>query len=596
VQCNPVIVNGVMYAPTVGNALVAINAETGKEIWRFNPQARPVAQRGLIYWPGNPQTQPRILFTAGKFLYSLDATTGRPSSGFGDAGQVPSGGVVAPAIYKDVVVVANWNIIEGFDLSTGKRCWRFDVLGNPALGQEKMDRGGNCWGGIAMDARRGIVYISTGSPHPNSIGIDHPGRNPNTDSVIAIEATTGKMLWSFQEIRHDIWDLDIPAPPNLVTVQRNGKRVDAVAQVTKMGNTLLLDRLTGKPLFPFRLRRAPVSSLPGETTWPYQPDLELPQPFSRQQFARDQITNISPRAEAFVSKQLGAATFGWFEPYTEERPNVFFGIHGGAEWTGAAFDPASGWLYVSANHLPWAITVSRSVEVKRDPAQPLQAGEKVYQSRCAACHGEQREGRGMVPSLVNLKARFLDDQVIEILKNGRNSMPAVALGPEDRLALLNFLFDRDVPHGSKTAQTERFATNGYPKLLDDEGRPGSRPPWGTLNAINLNTGKIAWQVPLGEYTELTKRGIPITGTENFGGASVTAGGVVFCAGTRDLKIRAFDKDNGRELWSYQLPFGGFAPPAIYEAGGREYVVIAATSGGKLGGKMGDAYIAFALPR
>jgi quinoprotein glucose dehydrogenase len=505
--------------------------------------------------------------------------------------------VVAPAIYEDVIVVANWNVIEGFNLVTGKRCWRFEVMGAPAPGQEKTDRGGNCWGGIALDARRGIVYISTGSPHPNFIGIEHPGRNPNTDSVIALEAKSGKMLWSFQEIRHDIWDTDIPAAPNLVTVERHGKRVDAVAQVTKMGNTLLLDRLTGKPLFPFRLRRAPVSSLPGEATWPYQPDLELPQPFSRQDFGSDQITNISPSAKQFVAKQLEQANVGWFQPFTPGRPTAFFGIHGGAEWTGAAFDPTNGWLYVSANHVPWIITVSRSVQVKRDPHQPLTAGEKVYRARCAACHGEQREGRGMAPSLVNLRRRYLDDQVVDIVKNGRNSMPPIHLPADAQLALLNFLFDRDLPQGAKAAgQTEQFTSNGYPKLLDDEGRPGSRPPWGTLNAINLNTGKIVWQKPLGEYEELSKRGIPITGTENFGGASVTAGGVVFCAGTRDLKIRAFDKESGKELWSYQLPYGGFAPPAIYEAGGREYVVIAATGGGKLGGKTGDAYVAFALPR
>ena len=597
IQCTPVIAEGVMYAPTAGNYIAAVNAANGSEIWRFKPEGHP-AQRGLVYWPGTGTLGPRLFFTSGAYLYALDPKTGRAATGFGRGGKVSSGGVIAPAIYEDVIVVANWNVILGYDIATGKQLWQFDVLGKPAPGQEDVDRGGNDWGGMAMDAKRGIVYASTGSPHPNFLGLDHPGSNAHANCVIALEARTGRVLWSFQEIRHDIWDLDIPAPPNLVTVMHDGKRVDAVAQVTKIGNTLLLDRVTGKPLFPYRLRRAPVSKLPGETTSPYQPVFDLPQPFARQVFTKDDVTDLSVSAHAFVEKQIAGTNFGFFQPFEPGKPTVYFNVHGGAQWTGAAFDPSSGWLYVSANELPWIMTVMRvRAGAARDPNQPPTPGETAYRQFCAGCHGNNRKGIGMASPLLGLGNRMLDDEVIEIVRNGRNAMPPVEMTPDQRQKLLDFLFDRDLPQTSASEANARYTylPNGYPKLLDDQGYPGCKPPWGTLNAIDLNTGKIAWKVPLGEYEELTRLGVLKTGTENFGGASVTAGGLVFCAGTRDLKIRAFDKNSGRELWSCKLPHGGFAPPATYQVNGRQYVVIAATGGGKLGGPTGDTYVAFALP-
>jgi quinoprotein glucose dehydrogenase len=594
IQCNPVISDGVMYAPTAGNYVVAVNAQTGKEIWRFKPEGQP-ALRGLVYWRGNGIVGPRLFFTSGDFLFSIDPKTGLPVESFGRGGKVRSGGVVAPAIYKDVIVVANWNLILGYDLASGRQLWEFAAMGRPSTLWDDPDRGGNCWGGIAMDTQRGIAYISTGSPHPNFLGIDHTGQNQYANSVLALDAKTGRLLWSFQEIGHDIWDLDIPAPPNLVAVMRDGKRVDAVAQVTKIGNTLLLDRVSGKPLFPFQLRRAPVSKLPGEKTWAYQPVFALPQPFARQTFTPDDITDLSPEAHAFVAKQAHGANYGWFEPFEPGKPTVYYGIHGGAEWTGAAYDPTTGWLYVSSNELPWMIAVVRTrVGIARDPGAGPTAGEKVYTKFCAGCHGADRKGRGMAPQL---RGGLLEDEVIGAITNGRNSMPAVSINLDQRQAVLDFLFDRDIPADAGRTKSEgqyAYVPTGYRKLLDDKGYPGSKPPWGTLNAIDLNTGKLVWKSPLGEYPELTKSGIPKTGTENFGGATVTAGGLVFCAGTRDLKIRAFDKDTGRELWDHELPFGGFAPASVYQVDGREYVIIAATGGGKLGGELGDAYVAFSL--
>ncbi len=607
IQCNPIIIDGVMYAPTSGHRIVAVDAASGREIWSFRPGGRP-AHRGLMYWEKGRGEDRRLFFPSGEHLWAVDPATGLPVKSFGDGGRVAAESVTAPVVHRDSVIVATTNQVKAFQAITGKPVWSFRIIPEEAdpyrdtwIHRRRAGKfqGANVWGGITLDDARGIVYVATGSPHPNFIGVNHRGRNLFANSVIALDARSGKYLWHFQEIRHDIWDLDIPAAPNLVTIVRNGIRVDAVAQVTKLGNTLLLDRVTGKPIFPFRLRKAPPSDLEEEQAWPYQPDVELPQPFSRQSFTSQEVTNLSPASRASVLKQLTGANMGWFQPFSLNKPTAFFGVHGGAEWTGAAFDPSSGWLYVSANEIPFIITVSRrKTSTLRDASSPATNGQKIYRQRCAACHGSRKEGKGTAPPLDSLAGRVDDAVVIDVVVKGRNLMPPTpGLSETEKHSLVDFLFDRDLPSAAKTQEAEpEYTHNGYPKLLDDEGYPGARPPWGTLNAIDLNTGKLAWQSPLGEYAELTRRGISKTGTENFGGASVTAGGLVFCAGTRDNKIRAFDARTGAELWEHTLPFGGYAPPSIYQAAGRQFVVIAATGGGKLGGKTGDAYVAFALPK
>jgi quinoprotein glucose dehydrogenase len=492
--------------------------------------------------------------------------------------------------------------VFGYDVATGALLWTFHTIPREGeFGHETWSgraQGANCWGGMALDEQRGIAYVSTGSPKPNFSGNHHTGDNLFANCVIALDALTGKRLWHFQEIRHDIWDLDIPAPPNLVTITREGKRVDAVAQVTKIGNTLLLDRVSGKPIFPFRLKRAPTSKLPGERTAPYQPAVEFPEPFARQVFSRADITTRTEEAQEFIAGRIASANFGFFEPFEEGKPSVFYGIHGGAEWTGAAADLATGFLYVSANELPSIITVFRADdEPPRDPKNPT-LGEKLYHQHCASCHGADRVGVGTAPPLRGLRHRSKDADVIALVKNGRNLMPAAApMSDAELQALVDFLFVRDRTQPASTARPAKpaYTYNGYPKLLDQEGYPGSKPPWGTLNCIDLNTGKLRWKVPLGEHPELTASGVPKTGTHNFGGPIVTASGLVFCAGTVDGKIRAFDAQTGAELWEHPLPRGGYAPPATYEVNGRQYVVIAASGGGKLGGPTGDAWVAFALP-
>ena len=602
IQANPIVVGGMLITPTPGKRVVGLDAATGKERWSFRtPKGEQPAFRGMVYWEGSDKHEGRILFTAGKTLYALRPTDGKVLFAR-QAIEVRAAG----AIYKNVLVLAGFQKDAfGFDVRTGEKLWTFHTI--PEKGEfghetwDKPENGANCWGGMSLDAGRGIAFVSTGSPKPNFIGNTHRGRNLFANSVIAINALTGKRLWHFQEIRHDIWDLDIPCAPNLVTVTRNDRKIDAVAQVTKMGNTLLLDRTSGKPLFPFRLKRAPTSPTPGEVTWPYQPAPELPEPFIRQVFTLEDIPDHSLEARAHVLKKIDGVRFGFYQTHGPGMPIVMLpGTHGGAEWTGACFDPESELLYVSATELPSIVNITRNYNSTVNEAQlPSTPGRKVYETFCITCHGPNRQGVGVAPSIVGLSSRLKDQDVRDLIPKGRGSMPPLpVLDKKQTDDLVEYLFDRDrtYPKPQKRPQRPSYAFGGFPKLYDHEGYPGIKPPWGILAAIDLNSGRLAWKIPYGEYEELSARGIPLTGTRNFGGPLVTKGGLVFCSGTADNKIRAFDKATGRELWSARLPFVGSAPPTTYAINGRQYIVVPATGNVRVTPSKGDAWVAFALPR
>jgi len=616
IQCTPIIVDGTLYAPTPGRAIVAVDAATGREKWR-----RPIeglgnllqdtpARRGLVYWPGEGAHVARLIFGAGDWIYALDPKTGAPVAEFGGGRvAIPTGATTAGAVFRHVLVTTGLNgDVFGYDVRTGASLWRFrSVARGGDFGAETWDgpqAGANGWSGLSLDDGRGIVFVALGAPRPDMIGVGRHGDNLFSNCILALDALTGRRLWHVQDVRHDIWDLDVCVPPNLVTIERDGRRIDAVASGAKSGHILLVDRMSGKPIFPLRLRRAPVSKLPGERTAEYQPDPELPEPVSRMEFHPDMITDRTPEARAHVEAQVARASYGFFEPFTEGKPNLFIGTRGGAEWSGAAVDVPTGRLYVTSNRWVSKITVVANDEKERDPKFPPSAGEKHYTQHCAACHGQRREGVGMAPPLLGLKARLNDAHVLELIAKGRGAMPPnLLLNDAEKRDLLDYLFRRNQPPARKGGQPGAepdapYMFAGFGFLTDHEGYPGIKPPWGLLNCYDLSSGKILWRVPLGELEELKKQGGPKTGTQNLGGATVTAGGLVFVAGTEDEKLRAFDADTGAELWSAKLPHAGTAAPAVYEVGGRQYVVITATGGGRVGGKSGpgDAYVAFALPQ
>ncbi len=611
-ECNPIIVRGTMFTPTPGNNLVAVNAANGIEMWRFKPEGRP-AFRGLIYWPGEHGAAERVLFCSGHYLYALDPKTGQPIDAFGQHGKTKLPGVerpgfgastAAPAIYKRVIVVAGFmKDVWGFDVATGRQLWTFHTVPHEGeFGYDTWDKtedyAANDWAGISLDEGRGIAYVVTAGAKPNFSGMRHRGQNLFCNCIIALDALTGRRLWHFQEIRHDVWDLDIPGPPNLATITRDGRRVDVVTAVSKMGNTLLLDRLNGKPIFPFRLRRAPTSDVPGEVTWPYQPDLELPEPFSKLEFTKADLTErTEDAADDALSRFKGART-GRFLPCADGTPTLYFDVLGGGEWTGSCIDAATGRLYVSANHVGTTITMFRDDDPPDDLHAAKTAGQLVFEQTCAACHATNRLGLGIAPPLRGLRHRMTDGDVIKQIRNGKNAMPANPLMSEaDLKTLVDFLLLRDRPIPAQMPKTERpiYSFSGYQRFWDKDGYPANKPPWGTLNCIDLNTGKLEWKVPLGDYPALAAKGVPPRGTLNFGGAIVTAGGLVFCSGTLDNKIRAFDKRDGQQLWEAPIPFPGSGAPATYAIDGRQYVVIASTGVMHLDTPRGDAWVAFALP-
>ena len=646
IQCNPIIVDDILYATSPAIKLIALHAATGELLWEFDPALdfSPHVNRGVTYWESG--SDKRILFTAGSLLFAIDAITGKPVVSFGTAGVTSLKAGLGPraadlfvistspgVIYKDLYIIgtrvsenadAAPGYIRAFNARTGAVEWVFHTIPKPGeYGYETWPEdaygkigGANAWAGISLDVERGVVYAPTGSASFDFWGGNRTGSNLFANCIIAIDAETGQRLWHYQTVHHDLWDRDLPAPPNLVTVTHNGIKIDAVAQVTKSGYVFLLDRDTGKPLFPVEERPVKKSDLKGEKAWPTQPFPLKPPPFARQHFSEDEITNISPEAHEYVKTIWTTTKTGeQFIPPSTQGTMYFPGFDGGAEWGGASYDSNAGILYVNANEMPWIqhmVELELDMEDQSEPKTIKDAGEKVYKTNCAICHGQTRQGNtaGTYPPLLKLEKGLPREITMNIIEKGKGFMPSFnQFSKEKKNALLAFLYDETVQidQGNNVNQNwldalskelREFAIpyshTGYNRFIDQEGYPAVKPPWGTLNAIDLNKGEILWQVPLGEFEELTKRGIPKTGTENYGGPVATAGGLIFIAASKDEYIRAFDKETGMELWKHKLPAGGYATPSVFEVNDQQYVVIAC-GGGKMGTKPGDYYIAFSLP-
>lgn len=640
IQCNPLIIDGILYGTSAQLKLFALDAATGRELWRFDPFAESGessslgVNRGVVAWGEGEER--RILFTAGHFLYAIDARTGRPIAAFGQGGKVdireglgrdPQTLFVlsnTPGIvFRDLLILGT-RVSEGpgpsapghiraYDVRTGRMVWTFHTIprpGEPGYETWPPDAwryigGANCWTGMALDEARGLVFCPTGSAAFDFWGGNRIGQNLYANCLLALDAATGRRVWHFQFVHHDLWDRDLPAPPNLLTLRRGGRRIDAVAQVTKSGHVFVFNRETGEPLFPIEERPVPPSDLQGESAWPTQPLPVTPAPFARQLFSADLLTDISPESHrAVLQKFVKLRPHVPFLPPSAEGTIIFPGFDGGAEWGGAAVDPRRGILYVNANEMPWILTM---VPTQPKGGEPLSSGQQIYNQICAACHGISREGdpARAYPSLVNIGQKLQKADILQLLDTGRGNMPAVAfLSTTQKEAVADFLLglEAQATDERKTALatanavlSEPYTHTGYNRWVDTNGYPAVKPPWGTLNAIDLNTGEYVWRVTLGELPELTAQGIPPTGTENYGGPVVTAGGLIFIAASKDEMIRAFDQRTGRVLWQAKLPAGGYATPATYLAGGRQFVVIAC-GGGKMGTKSGDAYVAFALPK
>ncbi len=626
-QNQPVVVEGVLYGVTAKHKVVALEAATGKELWRFDSGlAGRGPNRGVSVWSNGQEK--RIFAAVQSFVYALDAATGKPIQSFGQAGRIdlreglerdPSQLSIAlttpGVVYQDLLIVggrlseslpAPPGDIRAYDVRTGKLRWSFHTIPRPGeFGYDTWPKeawtytgAANNWAGMAVDEKRGIVFVTTGSAADDFYGANRVGDNLFANTLLALKAETGQRLWHFQAVKHDIWDRDFPSPPTLVTVRHSGKLIDAVAQTTKSGHVYVFERATGKALFPIEYQKYPASTVPGEVTAETQPLPTRPAPFSRQRLTADLLTKRTPAAHQWALAQFRSLTSGGqFTPINVGQETIIFpGFDGGAEWGGSAFDAETGLLYVNANEMAWRMSLAEN--------QSGNSGQQIYLRSCATCHGDDLAGAPpQMPTLVNLGAKFKAENLTVIIRQGAGRMPAFPnLQQTELAALVQFLLSGESKELTNTAgntanaNQPKYRFTGYHRFLDPEGYPAIAPPWGTLNAINLNTGAYAWQIPLGEYPELAAQGMKDTGSENYGGPVVTAGGLVFIAATNfDKKFRAFDKWTGKLLWETTLPFSGNATPATYQVNERQFVVVHATGGKAKGGEpRGDVLLAFAL--
>ena len=636
-QCNPIVVDGVMYGMTATTRPFAVDAATGKEIWKGKSEGPDSysSSRGVVYWEDGDDK--RILYTSGPWLYELDARTGKPLTLVGDSGRISlKAGLGSTAgdkmvisntpgtIFGDLIIMplrvsegtdAPPGNIQAFNIKTGKLAWVFHTI--PHAGEEGYETwppgtyknlsgvgAANNWSGMSVDRKRGIIFVPTGSAAYDFYGGNRKGANLFANCLLALDAKTGKRIWHFQFVHHDILDRDPPAPPNLITVTHGGKMIDAVAQITKQGYVFVFNRETGEPLFPVKETPVPQSDIPGEAAWPTQPIPEKPAPYARQYLKEHDINPYAANRDSLIALLKETRSEGPFTPLSEKGTIIFPGLDGGGEWGGAAADP-EGIIYINSNEMAWRISLGPDKSKEQNVS--MTPGESVYVTNCTSCHGTGRKGNPSsgYPSLVNIGSRKKRESVQATVSHGKGMMPAFPkLSKDEMQSLVGFLFGDEqvapvpnepgVDNAVKTEQQISYAISGYSKFLDRDGLPAISPPWGTLNAINLNTGEYVWKIPYGEIPELKDKGPDAKGAESYGGPVITASGLLFIAGTKDQYFRAFDKLNGKLLWQTQLPAASFATPATYEVKGKQYIVMAC-GGTKLGAKGGDSYIAFTLP-
>lgn len=637
VQCNPIIVNGILYGMTARTRPFALDAATGKEIWKGESEGEDFfsTSRGVVYWEDGDDK--RILYTSGPWLYAISALTGKPVTTFGDSGRTSlKAGLGETAsdkmvisntpgtVYEDLIIMplrvsegtdAALGNIQAFNIRTGRLAWVFHTIPQP--GEEGYNTwppdvykntsgigAANNWSGMAVDRKRGILFVPTGSAAFDFYGAARKGANLFANCLLALDAKTGKKLWHFQFVHHDILDRDPPAPPNLITVKHDGKLVDAVSQTTKQGFVFVFDRETGKPLFPIKETPVPQSDIPGEQSWPTQPLPTKPAPYARQTFTEADINPYAEAKDSLIQLLRTSRSEGPFTPLSQQGTIIYPGLDGGGEWGGAAVDP-DGILYINSNEMAWRISLGPSAS--RETNTSLSPGQNLYIANCAQCHGLQRKGNpgSGFPPLVDIGTRRSRETVSNTISHGKGMMPAFTkLTDDQRKTIVAFLFNDEEAapvhmkepglDKAKTTTPPTYSISGYSKFLDRTGMAAVRPPWGTLNAINLNTGEYVWKVPYGEVAEANAKGIKNTGAESYGGPVITASGLLMIAGTKDGYFRVYDKSNGKLLWQTQLPSASFATPSTYEANGKQYVVLAC-GGTKLGAAGGDSYIAFALP-
>lgn len=642
-ECNPIIIDHILYGVSPRMKVFALDAATGKEKWHFDPADTVVNKtwqrnsvnmnRGVTYWrEGKDQ---RIIYTVGPIVFAINAETGKLINDFGTDGGIdlregldrdPKEMSISPtspvAVYKDLFIVSGAvsettpGHIRAFDVKTGKQKWIFHTVpypGEPGYSSwedktaYKRMGSANAWSGFSLDEKRGLLFTGIGNPTSDFYGGDRLGKGLYGNCILALDAATGKLKWHYQAVHHDIWDMDISSPPALVTLKRDGKQVDAIVQTMKTGFVFVFDRLTGKPLFPIEERPVPTNNTAtGEVVSATQPFPVLPKPFVRTHLTDKDLNHLMGDSsyQDIKNRLHNYRSEGIFTPPTEKGTIILPGYDGGANWGGPAVDPKTNILYINANEMAWVLNLVKDSSSTTNSLTNLQAGALLYNKNCMGCHGPERMGSGDYPSLLGVNKKYSPVQFKELLTTGKRMMPGFSqLSKAEKTAIASLILDIK-PDQTKTYEGPSvnsshqsgpsYTHTGYNKFLNKEGYPAISPPWGSISAINLNTGKYEWKIPFGEFDELKKKGIPATGRESFGAPVVTAGGLLFIGASADGKFRAINKRTGKIVWETELPAPGTSTPAIYEINGKQYIVIAC-GGSKSGGKTSDSYVAFTLP-
>lgn len=648
-ESNPIVVDGVMYTLSARHRVYALDAATGKQIWAFDPfngEAGGGIGRGVTYWEEG--SDKRILLTAGDKLYALNAQTGLAIPSFGNNGWVsmnigmrgdPDKISVIPTspgiVFKNLLIIGNEvselygaepGHVRAYDIKSGKLEWTFHTVPQPGeFGYDTWPKdawkyvgGTNNWGGMSLDTKRGMVFFATGSPTYDYYGKDRIGKNLFGNSVVALDAATGKYRWHFQTVHHDLWDYDLPAPPNLITVVHKGKKIDAVAQTSKLGYIYTFNRDTGEPLFPILEKPVPASDIPGEQAWPTQPIPTKPAPYSRQFVTKDDIINYSKGSYDTLMMRFNAFRYeGPFTPPSLQGTFMLPGSRGGSSWGGGTVDPSKGIIYVKSNDSPEIATMKKVVENESSNLSVFNQGKALYSTYCVSCHMPDKNGdESGNPSLLAIESRLSREDALNKIKRGGGKMPSFAsviAGKEE--AIISYLFDKESSaarpsreqsflkeiqenelankSGIITPKEDKYLNlTAYGQFLDNQRRPGIKPPWGQLHAINLNTGEFEWSVTLGNQPEGQLPGAAETGASGSAGPLLTKGGLLFIGSTRDRKFRAFDQKTGEKIWETTLPGIANANPSTYWSKGKQYIAISV--GGDADNPAGYI-ITFALP-
>jgi len=599
---SPLIIDGVLYALSPRLHAVALNAATGEEIWRFEPGGNGAAQRGLMWWQEGEDK--RLIYPAGGQLIMLNADNGQPISSFGTNGRIdlrpedkeaPFFTSVPGIVHDDKLILgfstaesanSHTGMIRAFDVHSGNEVWRFNSLPvEGGLGSETWEEGSldsaggaNNWTGMTLDEERAMLFVPTGSATPDFYGASRTGDNLFANSLIALDANTGEYRWHYQTVRHDLWDRDLPSPPTLVQLERNGVLIDAVAVTTKSGHLFVFNRDTGESLYDIYEVEGLPSELPGEVVAEAQPVSSVA--FTRQEF---EMTTRNQEAVDFVTELIEPLDQRLFAPPTTAGVLFYPAYDGGAEWGGSAYDPNGHKLILNAQEIGGILRVYE---------RPAGFARGLYAENCGVCHGEDRAGTDRGVSLLNIADRLSGGQIAEVIRDGRGNMPAFdSLEGYERGAIAGYIRNPDAEDQNIESDEIDYAFAGYLRVRDHEGLPGNAPPWGTLNSIDLATGEIDWQVNFGNYPSHPDLD---WGAESYGGPVVTASGLIFIAATPDQMFRVYDTRDGSVLWEYELSAAGFATPSMYEVNGEQYVVIAA-GGGRMGPPSGSEYFAFKLP-